>query len=275
MWVTGTCFGCCVPCCGVSDVYMDPSSDVCTVGNTEQFHAAEEDCDGGIAETTGGTWSSSNTAVMTVNSSGLMSAVASGSATLSFHSTLPATSDCGEPIPGNCPRTNFQATAPITVPACPTSITISDRTNIPLEKNFPTDLTGIGMIASMLVGPSTSNFNGAQITESVTTNFVLQQTCPSPVFFNSCSGSDTFTIGNGGSLFGVTKLPATNTFYDLHSYLDTISSLDDAHINSCTTGCSQTYSCNGVVIGGFTIIRNFTKDTIQGTPVTRVSVTKE
>ena len=66
--VTGTCFGCCVPCCGISDVFMDPSSDVCTIGETEQFHAAEEDCDGGITETTGGTWSSSNTTVMTVSS---------------------------------------------------------------------------------------------------------------------------------------------------------------------------------------------------------------
>jgi hypothetical protein len=172
--------------------------------------------------------------------------------------------------------TNFPASAPVTaVLACPTSITISDRTNIPLEKTFPTDLTGIGMIASMLVGPSTGNFNGAQITESVTTNFVLQQTCPSPVFPNACTGSDTFTIGTGGSAFGINKLGATNTFYDLHSSVDTISRLDAAHINTCTVGCSQTYSCNGSVIGGFTIIRTFNKDIIQGTPVTRVAVTKQ
>jgi hypothetical protein len=94
---------------------MDPSSDICAVGDTEQFHAAEEDCDGGITETTGGTWSSSNTAVMTVNSTGLMSALHGGSATLNFHSTLPASSDCGQPVPGECPLTNFQSTAPVNV----------------------------------------------------------------------------------------------------------------------------------------------------------------
>jgi hypothetical protein len=114
--VTGTCFGCCVPCCGVSDVFLDPGSDACAVGDTEQFHAAEEDCDGGIVETTGGgTWSSSNTAVMTVNNSGLMSAIGAGSAILSFHANLPASSDCGQPVPGECPLTNFPATGPVNV----------------------------------------------------------------------------------------------------------------------------------------------------------------
>ena len=76
-------------------------------------------------------------------------------------------------------------------------------------------------------------------------------------------------------MFGVTKLPVTNIFYDLHATPFSESLLDDAHISSCTAGCTQTYSCNGQNIGTFTIIRDFTKDTIQGTPVTRVSVTKQ
>jgi hypothetical protein len=124
--VTGTCFGCCVPCCGISEVFMDPSSDACTVGDTQQFQAVEEDCQGGDTFTTGVTWSSSNTAVMTVNSSGLMSAVAPGSATLNFQSTLPASSDCGQPVPGECPLTNFPASAPVNVD----DFTISDVQSI-------------------------------------------------------------------------------------------------------------------------------------------------
>ena len=112
--VTGTCFGCCVPCCGTTDVFLDPSSDACTLGDSEQFTAMAEQCDGS-SFATGGTWSSSNTSVMTVNSSGLMSTVGVGSATLAFIGNLPANADCGYPLPGECPPTNFQDSAPVNV----------------------------------------------------------------------------------------------------------------------------------------------------------------
>lgn len=165
----------------------------------------------------------------------------------------------------------------VSVPACPTSISVNGLTNIPLENGFAQGLrTGIGAVATMVVGPATGNFNQVPITESVSTNFVLQQTCAEPPFpTNMCSGSDTFIVGDGGSDFGVNKFPAANTFYDFHETGDTRNLLVVANQNSCTVGCSQTYSCNGRLIGSFTIIRNFTKDTIQGTPVTRVTVSKQ
>ncbi len=120
--VTGTCFGCCVPCCGTSDMYLNPSSDSCTVGDTEQFSGEEEDCEGSTFEVSGGDWSSSNTRVATVNSTGLMTAVGSGHATLTLAENIPASSDCGEPLPGECPLTNFVATGPVNVD----DFTISD-----------------------------------------------------------------------------------------------------------------------------------------------------
>lgn len=164
----------------------------------------------------------------------------------------------------------------MTVPSCPTSITISNRTNIPLENIFPNAKTGVGLVASMQVGPASSGpFNGVSIVESVSTSGVLQQTCPGPVFPNQCSGSDTFIVGQGGSAFGVPFPSTTNIFYDFHTSTDTVSRLDAAHINSCTAGCNQTYSCGGRIIGSFTIIRDYTKDTIQNTPVSRVKVTKQ
>src|SRR6266852_4539583 len=91
--VTGTCGICCVPCCGTTDVLLDPTSDACSVGDTQQF-------DGSTFQVTGGNWSSSNTSVATVNSSGLMSAVGSGTSVLTFTARLPASSDCGQPLPG-------------------------------------------------------------------------------------------------------------------------------------------------------------------------------
>jgi len=112
--VTGTCTNCCVPCCGTSDVFLNPGSDACTVGATEQFQAISEQCDGTeLDETTGGSWSSSNAAVATV-SSGFMTAVGPGSATLFFTANLPASSDCGQPLAGECPMQNFQDKAQVT-----------------------------------------------------------------------------------------------------------------------------------------------------------------
>jgi hypothetical protein len=168
----------------------------------------------------------------------------------------------------------------VSVPACPTSVSISGTTTFILENFFPGRKTGVGIVSSMLAGPA-GNFNGIPISESISTSFVLQQTCPAPVFPNVCTGSSTFIVGNGVtstdpvSGFTVVKPPVPNTFYDFHTTLANSSLLDDAHINSCTTGCIQTYSCNGLNIGTFTVIRTFTKDTIQGTPVTRMSVSKQ
>jgi len=45
-------------------------------------------------------------------------------------------------------------------------------------------------------------------------------------------------------------------------------------LDKCTVVCPQTYTCGGTAIGTHTITRTFTKDTYQGTDVTKVSVTK-
>ena len=155
-------------------------------------------------------------------------------------------------------------------PTCPTSVTLSGSTTLSLASQFPGLKTGIGIVAAMQTNPTSTNWDGTQIVEAVSSS---SNSCPSS-FGNQCSGSDTFTVGNGGSTFGQNFPARQNIFYDQHVTTSGVSILDAAGITSCTAVCSQSYSCGGHVIGNFTITRRFTKGTISGTPVTNVTVTK-
>jgi hypothetical protein len=170
--VTGTCFGCCVPCCGISEVYFNQASYSCSVGSTQQVEVTEEDCDGGTSQVSGG-MSSSNTAVFTVDDSGLMTAVSAGSATISFSDNLQASSDCGEPLPGECPMTDFSADAPVT--AAPT-------------------FTGVLTANDNFSGRSTTNFGIAEVINlSFSTN-------PSGTPATSFGGLQWTIVSGGGTL---------------------------------------------------------------------------
>ena len=177
-----------------------------------------------------------------------------------------------------CSYDDFFAVASLLVPPMPSCSTATISvfgvvTQIPLESDFPAEKTGIGGVATMLVSPLPVVWNGTRITESVS---LFDSTCP-PTGLNICSGSDTFTVGNGIINFGVIFPPNINVFYDLHEIGLPTSLLDTSGTNqtSCQIVCTQSYSCGGAVIGRFFITRNFSKDTIQGTPVTRVKVDKQ
>jgi hypothetical protein len=135
----------------------------------------------------------------------------------------------------------------------------------------------------MQPGPASSvSYNQSKISEAVSLNYVLQNTCPASI--SQCPGSIPFTVGQGGVAYGVPFNAANNIFYDQHTAASTASILDQAGLSTCTFGCNQIYyavsdptgnSCGNANIAGFTIIYTFTKDTIQGRPVTRTSVTKQ
>ena len=100
---------------------------------------------------------------------------------------------------------------------------------------------------------------------------------------SECNGSATFTVGTGGTDYGVPFNPANNIFYDDHSLVNTSNVLSQAGLSTCTYSCNQTYSavsdpsgnsCGNANIGSFLITYTFTTDTIQGTPVTRTTVAK-
>ena len=166
-------------------------------------------------------------------------------------------------------------TYPVAV-SCPTTITISGTAQLPLQaglnNNFPTYLTGLGIMATMQVGPG--NTNGAAVTENVSNS---QTACPAGVAFG-CSGNATFTVGPspGGTYFGTQVSGAgNNQFQDEHAVGSSIDRLGNTGVNSCTETCSQTYSACNKQIGSFTITRTYTHSSISGTPVTLVTITKQ
>ena len=132
-------------------------------------------------------------------------------------------------------------------------------------------LTGIGIITAMQVTPSTTNFKGAQITESLST---VSNSCPSS-FGNQCVGSSTFTVGAGDTMWDGTSEPArTNIFYDQHYTTNSQNILALVGISSCTAVCKQTYSCAGKPIGSFTVTKDYEPGTINGYAVTNVNASK-
>lgn len=277
----------CSTCCGCTDVSfsLQPASWTGALGSTFSFTPVETDSNSCNRHSfpvspSWFTWSSTNPNIASVDQSAAVSCRGGGSATVSgdgFFSTQIIDTTIDPPAGGcfACTDSSTEQTPSGPVTVCPTTVTVAAKDNIPLENLFPNAKTGIGIVATMQVGPQASGpFDGDQITEAVSDNFVMQATCPTS-FGPYCRGSDTFTVGLGASGFGVTKPAAPNTFYDFHTTVFAVSLLDAAGMNSCTVSCNQTYSCGGNIIGSFLITRDMSKDAIQNTPVTRVTVTKQ
>ncbi|SRR5229473_2071070 len=79
---------------------------------------------------------------------------------------------------------------------------------------------------------------------------------------------------NGGRWLGLTSPPVDNIFYDWHVGASTKNWLSGSQ-SQCLQTSGQQYSCNGKPVSNFTIFYNLSQDTIQGTPVTNVGVTKQ
>ncbi len=77
---TATCGSSCITCCGDSNFGITPNPIYCPIGGSSPCGSTAVDCNGsGVSPIS---WSSSNTAVMTVNSSGIVTGVSVGSATI-------------------------------------------------------------------------------------------------------------------------------------------------------------------------------------------------
>jgi len=176
----------------------------------------------------------------------------------------------GTATAGNCSSMGYGN--PQVVP-CPTSISINSQTEFQLPNSTeptPPNLTGIGMVAGMLVSGSEGPYNGAQITESVSP---AGTTCQQQQWETSaCTGSSTFTVGNQASWFG-TRFPAnTNEFYDTHILMSTRNLLGGT--GNCSISCNQTYYCGGNAVGNFTINFNLANGTVGSYSVTEVTASK-
>jgi len=78
---TATCGSVCINCCGYNNFVVLPSNYYCPVGQSMQCDLQGTNCNDGTS-TFSANWTSSNTSVMTINSSGVMTSVAPGTATI-------------------------------------------------------------------------------------------------------------------------------------------------------------------------------------------------
>jgi len=164
---------------------------------------------------------------------------------------------------------------PPSAPACPTSFQ-TPLTNNPesLSKVFPSFMTGIGSWFQ-LTALGGGNYNGTRIQETLVRS---SSTCSSGVTNNLaplCTPSaNPLIIGQGGrALDGTTITGLPNVLVDEHGVRQAHSTLGAAS-TACSMVCAQTYSCNGVPIGAFTVIFSITPGNIAGSTVTQINATE-
>lgn len=168
------------------------------------------------------------------------------------------------------------ATQTITVQACPTTLTRVQSSAEPLAPLVPNLLTGVGIIAQMQVGPTSTDWDFTPIAESLS---LSSNSCPANFGSSLCVGGSPFTVGqnDGGatSLDGLPTPAIQNSFYDNHTLTSGQDLLTSANISSCSFTCSQTYTCQGKQIGPtFSITFSMTKGTVGNATVTNVTTTK-
>ena len=125
----------------------------------------------------------------------------------------------------------------------------------------------------MRVGPVTTNFALTTLQETVTPG---ANYCPASVqsatafpFFQS-----PFTVGNTAKWEGANYPAIVNDFYDSHIFKSAANVLAGIG-GTCNSYATQTYTCNGNVVGTFNLTATFTAGFISSTPVTYVTVTKQ
>jgi hypothetical protein len=173
------------------------------------------------------------------------------------------------------------------LPNCPTYTTLKhlDAVSIEQWQHYFGDIlmTGAGAFTGIEVGPSSENWDGLNIQESVRPApdgdpcGLASRVGKPEGFFCSCDGSPCQALFTVGAKFAGTPPGVAdaehNVFWDLHRIPSlTESLLHRLSLNDCTVSCIQEYSCSGVVIGRYLITYTLTRDDALGK--TRVSVVK-
>ena len=277
-----TCGNPCSTCNGITETELQLSSFTLSVGGTTKESLIATFNTGSKQDySSEATWSSYNTSILTLKNPGTATGVSPGS---SYAHAITAAEFAAYDsciTSGQCPVEQVAATCPGTV-ECPSSTALSSLTPLSITLLFPGIKTGIGAVASMEVGPTTTDWDGAQITEAVTTT---SNSCPA-TWGNLCSGSSTFTVGEGGQAevlvngveteVGPVFTAQQNIFYDQHTIVSNASLLPTSSgKTSCTAVCTQTYSCNGTSVGSHTITYSFIEALISGTHVTSTEVSEQ
>jgi hypothetical protein len=175
------------------------------------------------------------------------------------------------PSPNGCPTTIGIASGPVVFP-------LDNGSKAAPTRTFPYLHTGIGEVDFLVVGPGPLSFNGNQIFESISN--ISQSSCKGQIKTSCTADTAPFIVGEepDGPRYGTTfTLPfgGLNTFWDLHTIEEPGDLLTAAGQNAtgCQTQCLQTFSCNGVPLGSFNVLRKYSHGIIDGVSVTNVNVT--
>jgi uncharacterized protein YjdB len=200
----------------LTSVTVTPNSAGITTGATQQLSAAPEDQNSAAFTGAAIAWSSSNTAVATVGSSGLVTGVAAGSATITATATSGTTSVTGTSaitVTASAPKPAPQpglASVPLTVKeALPSDITGIARTSDPVTVGIPlpdsASITNINQLG--LSGASKGQFRALGYWPDGNIKWVLVDFQDSV----TAGGSDTsFSLTKGSGSFGGSNLAMDN-----------------------------------------------------------------
>ena len=156
---------------------------------------------------------------------------------------------------------------------CPTSVTLAITDNEPITL-APSLHTGFGLMAEMNVAPA-ANYGTVAIYETLR---FKSNSCvgfnPVPETQNNCAFTINAAVGSYENQYGANlSYPAkANIFYDEHYWDDTKSDLNSG---SCVGVLMQTYTCNGKIIGNFTVTKTLTYNSTVNGGSTVVQVTKQ
>jgi hypothetical protein len=270
-----TCGYTCIQCYGTVDSWVTADPWAVGVGGQTQltFTLEWSGSTGDQDITNGSSWTSDNTPVATV-SAGLTSGISAGSATLTakYAPEPESVQSCGDPPTCENPPHVPPVGNPPGAVGCPSSVAVNSTTPYTLANYVPPLLTGIGIETGMQVGPGPTDWDYAQISESLVQK---SNDCPATIS-NVCTGNSVFTVGAAyDSPYLLIFQPTENIFWDRHTSTFNSNVLGGTGVNSCTVVCTQTYSCNGKAVSpSFTITYTYNATQVNSHNVTSVSVTK-
>jgi hypothetical protein len=173
----------------------------------------------------------------------------------------------------------------VTTQGCPSSASTSLTDTLSLSSVFPNLLTGIGNVARVTVGPTSSNWNGLPIEELISDG--PSNTCGVDICLLGSEQASLFTIGSGyqpavvegGSVVDVGPLlvGTTDEFFDQYTIVSPQDFLGQKGLNSCAAACSQQYVnvCGQTIFShNFTFTLTHSTMGASNTPVTLVTASE-
>ncbi len=167
--------------------------------------------------------------------------------------------------------------SPKVVP-CPTSSSVNSTHSYDLSsQSTPPNYTGLGMTVGMAVSPGNGDSDGATINESLSASggTCIQQWQQTACEATSPQGLTVYGPATGLNASGFNlAYPATHdVFWDTHGLISATNALSGGP-SSCTIVCTQKYTCGGTSIGSYTVKYTLSQNTVNGTAVTYVDVSK-